>query len=161
MGRGPKMRAASGRGWWTSSTRDRRPRAARRRRSGRPRTPNRTRTCALDPAWPLWSRVRGRSAVLVGGDPREPNRKRLEEFFELGSLERPDVAGPRKVGALVERIRRKGVDLVVVLRGFVDHKQSEPIVAAARESGVDWALADGYGATSIKVGLERFLSKEQ
>lgn len=111
----------------------------------------------IDPAWPLWSLVRGRRALVVGGDPREPNRKRLEALFELGSLEWPEIDGPRKVDAIVARIKRRTVDLVVVLRGFVDHKQSEPIVAAAKESGIAWAMADGYGATSIKLALERYL----
>ncbi len=112
----------------------------------------------LDAAWPLHSLVRGRHVVLVGGDPREPNRKRLQELFELGSLDWPDVSGPRKVDALVSRIRRRGIDIVVVLRGFIDHRQSEPILAAAKEAQVPWALADGYGATAIKAGLERFLA---
>jgi hypothetical protein len=112
---------------------------------------------AIDSGWPLWPRVRGKRALLVGGDPREPNRERLEKLFELASLEWPDVAGPRKVEAVVGRIKKRTVDLVVVLMGFVDHKQSEPIVAAAKDAGVDWALADGYGSAQLRTGLERFL----
>jgi hypothetical protein len=113
----------------------------------------------IDPAWSLWPRVRGRSVVMVGGDPREPNRQRLEKLFELRSLEWPDVAGPRKLGAVVARIRGGTVDIVVVLKGLVDHKQSEPIIAAAKDAKVAWALAESYGAASIKAGLDRFLSR--
>lgn len=111
----------------------------------------------IDPTWPLWASVRGRRALMVGGDPREPNRERLERAFGFASLDWPDIAGPRRVDAVVARIKRRTVDVVLVLAGFVDHKQSEPIVAAAKEAGVAWALADGYGTASVKSGLERFL----
>jgi hypothetical protein len=111
----------------------------------------------IDPAWPLWPAVRGRRALIVGGDPREPNRQRLERMFDLASLEWPDIAGPRRVEAIVARIKRKTVDVVFVLTGFVDHKQSEPIIAAAKESGIAWALSESYGVTSVKAGLDRFL----
>lgn len=114
----------------------------------------------LDPSWPLLPLTRGRHGVLVGGDPREPNRERLERLFQLQCLEWPDVAGPRKVDALIERIRRRSIDIVIVLRGFIDHKQSEPVIAAAKESGVAWVLADGYGSAAIKAGLERFLGAQ-
>jgi hypothetical protein len=57
----------------------------------------------------------------------------------------------------VARIKRRSVDLVIVLRGFIDHKQSEPIIAAAKDAAIAWALADGYGTASIKSGFERFL----
>lgn len=111
----------------------------------------------IDPTWPLWPSVRGRRALMVGGDPREPNRQRLERAFGFASLDWPEIAGPRRVDAVVARIKRKTVDVVLVLAGFVDHKQAEPIVAAAKEAGVVWALADGYGTASVKSGLERFL----
>jgi hypothetical protein len=113
----------------------------------------------IDPAWPLWPIVRGRRAVIVGGDPREPNRARLERLFELSSLEWPDIAGPRKVDSVVARIKRGTVDLVVVVGGLVDHKQSAPIIAAAKDSRIAWALAESYGVASVKAGLERFLAQ--
>ena len=112
----------------------------------------------IDPAWPFWSVVRGRRAMIVGGDPREPNRKRLERMFEFESLEWPDISGPRRVDAVVARIKRRTVDIVFVVTGFVDHTQSEPIIAAAKESKVAWALSESYGGTAVKAGLERFLA---
>ena len=36
--------------------------------------------------WPWWSVTRGKRAVMVGGDPREPNRVRLEKAFEFADL---------------------------------------------------------------------------
>jgi hypothetical protein len=60
----------------------------------------------IEPGWRLLPLVRGRTAILLGGDPREPNRERLERAFQLASLEWPSIEGPRKVEAAVERIRR-------------------------------------------------------
>jgi hypothetical protein len=111
----------------------------------------------IDEAWPLWPVVRGRSVVMVGGDPREPNRLRLERAFQLRSLEWPDISGPRKVDAVTARVRRRSMDIIVLLKGLVDHKQSEPIIAAAKESSVAWTLAEGYDVTSVKASLDRFL----
>lgn len=117
--------------------------SARRKRAER-EEPGEGSEREIDPTWPLWPSVRGRRALMVGGDPREPNRQRLERAFGFASLEWPDIAGPRRVDAVVARIKRKTFDIVLVLAGFVDHKQSEPIVAAAKDAGIVWALADGY-----------------
>ncbi len=111
----------------------------------------------IDGTWPLWPLVRGKSVVMVGGEPREANRLRLERQFEVGSLEWLDIQGPRKVAAVVARIRKGSIDIVVLLKGLIDHSQSDSIIAAAKESSVAWALVESYGATSIKAGLDRFL----
>jgi hypothetical protein len=111
----------------------------------------------IDPGWRLLPLVRGRTAILLGGDPREPNRERLERAFQLASLEWPSIEGPRKVEAAVERIRKGAYGLVLVLTPFVFHKQSNPIIEAAKDAGVAWALVEGYGVAAVKHGLERFL----
>jgi hypothetical protein len=111
----------------------------------------------LDPAWRLLPLVRERRAIILGGDPREPNRQRLERAFQLASLEWPPVDGPRKVDAIVERISRGTYDIVLVLQPFVAHKQSNAIIDAAKETSVPWALVQSYGIAAVKLGLERFL----
>jgi hypothetical protein len=111
----------------------------------------------IDPAWALLPMVHGRRAIVVGGDPREPNRERLERAFQFASLEWPPVDGPRKVDAIVERIRRGTYDIVLVLQPFVAHKQSNAIIEAAKETAVPWALVQSYGIAAVKLGLERFL----
>jgi len=111
----------------------------------------------IEPTWRLLPLVRGRKAVILGGDPREPNRERLERAFQLASLDWPAIEGPRKVEAAVERIRKGAYGLMLVLTPFVFHKQSNPIVEAAKEAGVPWAMAEGYGVAAVKLALERFL----
>jgi len=111
----------------------------------------------MEPAWPLLPLVRGRKAVILGGDPREPNRERLERAFQFASLEWPSIEGPRKVEAAVERIRRGTYGVVLVLQPFVAHQQATPIIEAAKDAGVPWAIVEGYGIASVRLGLERFL----
>ncbi len=111
----------------------------------------------VDESWPSLGLVRGRRAIMLGGDPREPNRQRLERVLQLASLEWPPIDGPRKVDAVVERIRRRAYDLVLVLQPFVAHKQSDAIIEAARSATTPWSLAEGYGAAAVKRALERFL----
>ena len=111
----------------------------------------------LDPAWRLLPLVRGRKAIVVGGDPREPNRQRLEHALQLASLEWPAIDGPRKVESIVGRIRKGTYGLLLVLQPFVAHATSEPIIDAAKSGGTPWALADGYGIAAVKLALERFL----
>ena len=122
--------------------------------------PNADQESAIDPAWPLLPHVRGRAAIMVGGDPREPNRERIESVFQLASLEWPAIDGPRKVDAVAGRVRNGTYGLVLVLKPFVAHKEAVPIIEAARSTATLWALVDGYGITAVKVALERFLGKE-
>jgi hypothetical protein len=111
----------------------------------------------VDPSWRLLSVVRGRKAIAVGGDPREPSRQRLEHAFQLASLEWPAIDGPRKVESVVGRIRKGTYGLIIVLQPFVAHAASEPIIDAAKSGGTPWALADGYGIAAVRLALERFL----
>ena len=111
----------------------------------------------IDPTWRLLPLVRGRKAVILGGDRREPNRERLERAFQLASLEWPSIDGPRKVESVAESIRGGGYGLVLVLQPYVAHKQANPIIEAAKETSVPWALVEGYGVAAVRLGLERFL----
>ena len=75
----------------------------------------------------------------------------------LASLDWPSIDGPRKVDAIVERIRRGTYELVLVLQPYVAHKQANAIIEAAKDTAVPWALVEGYGVSAVQAGLERFL----
>jgi hypothetical protein len=111
----------------------------------------------IDPSWRLFPFVRGRDAVTVGGDPREPSREKLERALDLASLEWPAIEGPRKVESLAESIRRGSYGLVLVVQTLVAHKQANAIVEAAKDADVPWALVEGYGLSAVTRGLERYL----
>jgi hypothetical protein len=107
--------------------------------------------------WPLLPVVRGKTALIVGGAPKEPNRDRLETYFKLASLEWPLVDGPRKVEAVAQRVAKGTYDLVLVILTLVAHTESERILHAAKEAKVPWAMVEGYGTASVRSGIERFL----
>jgi hypothetical protein len=112
---------------------------------------------SLEADWPLLPLVRGKMAVIFGGEPRGPNRERLEAYLQLDTLDWPDTDGPRKVEAVAQRIGKGGYDLVIVLQQLVTHPNAARIIQAARDSKTPWAMVESYGATAVRAGLERFL----
>ena len=107
--------------------------------------------------WPLLPFVRGKTAILVGGAPREPNRDRLEVYLGLATLEWPLVDGPRKVEAVAQRIGRGAYDLVLVNTSLVTHPEAERVLDAAKASRTRWAVVESYGVSAVRHGIERFL----
>ena len=109
--------------------------------------------------WAWWGRTRGRVGMLVGGDPREPNRRRLEQVFGFASLSWEATTGkPQALQSLRNRILARSVDVVFILGAFVGHQYDDVLLPACREAGVDWVHVDhGYGAVRIQASIERFL----
>jgi hypothetical protein len=94
----------------------------------------------------------------LGGTPNEASRERLERELQLASLEWPAIEGPRRVDAVVGRIERGTYDLVLVLGGYVAHKESDRFIEAVKGAGIPYALVEGgYGVASVKAAIERFL----
>lgn len=113
----------------------------------------------LPPDWAWWGRTRYRRGVLVGGDPREPNRERLERAFGFGELDWVGTEFKRNhLQTVRDRVRAGKVDIVIILGSFVGHDADEIILPAARECGVDWVHVDkGYGIVRVRRAIERFL----
>jgi hypothetical protein len=107
--------------------------------------------------WPLLPLLRGKTAVIVGGAPKEPNRDRLETYLRLATLDWPLVDGPRRVEAVAQRIAKGAYDLVIVNQAMISHPEAERVLDAAKASRTRWAMVDGYGATAVRQGLDRFL----
>ncbi len=114
---------------------------------------------ALPADWAWWGRTRGRRGILVGGDPREPNRVRLQEVFGFSELVwEPAEHRRNSLLAVRERVRAGKVDIVVILGAFVGHDADEIILPACRENNVDWVHLDkGYGVVRMRRAVERFL----
>jgi hypothetical protein len=111
----------------------------------------------VEPEWALLPVVRGKTALIVGGAPREPNRDRLETYLRLATLDWPPVDGPRKVEAVAQRIAKGAYDVVIVIQALISHPEAERILDAAKASRTRWAMVDGYGVAAVKQGLERFV----
>lgn len=113
----------------------------------------------LPPDWAWWGRTRRRRGVLVGGDPREPNRARLESAFGFSELEWVGTEFKRNnLQTVRDRVRAGKLDIVIILGAFVGHDADDVILPAARECGVDWVHVDkGYGIVRVRRAIERFL----
>ena len=113
----------------------------------------------LPPDWAWWGRTRYRRGVIVGGDPRELNRERLEKAFGFGELEWVGTEFKRNnLQTVRDRVRAGKIDIVIILGSFVGHDADEVILPAARECGVDWVHVDkGYGIVRVRRAMERFL----
>jgi hypothetical protein len=107
--------------------------------------------------WPIWPQIRNKSVVLLGGEPREQARAKLEQVFELSDLEWVPGDNPRRLDAVVERVTRSKIDVVLVLQNWTAHKVTNKLVDACKSSRVPWALISGYSITAVRHGLERFL----
>ncbi|MCU0656733.1 MAG: hypothetical protein MUF64_16215 [Polyangiaceae bacterium] len=112
---------------------------------------------AIDSQWPLWSLVRDKRGILLGGEPREPARVRLENAFAMAELEWIPGDNPRRLDSVVERVGQNKVDIVFVLQQWTAHKVTNKLIDACKNSGVPWALVSSYSIKSIRAGLDRFL----
>ena len=112
-----------------------------------------------DWAWRSWTQ--GRRAVMVGGDPREPNRRRLQDAFGFADLawERAE----RSRNSLQqgrERVRSRKLDMVLILSRFVGHDADAIIQPACRDVGVAFVpVQTGYGVVGVRRAIERHLAK--
>ena len=113
----------------------------------------------LPPDWAWWGRTRHRRGVLVGGDPREVNRERLEHAFGFAELDWVGADFKRNnLQTVRDRVRAGKLDLVIILGSFVGHDADDVILPAARECAVDWVHVDkGYGIVRVRRAIERFL----
>jgi hypothetical protein len=108
--------------------------------------------------WPLWPFVRDRTVLMVGGAPRESARRRIEQTFSMRELVW-SADDPRKAQSAEARIQSGGYELVLVLLRFMSHATNEKLLHACAARDVPYvAVEHGYGVTSIRRSLERFLT---
>lgn len=110
----------------------------------------------------LLTATRGQHAVIIGGDPREENRRQLELIFEFDELEWVpyESARPALLDSLAQRVRNHGMDLVLILKEFVGHNLSDTIRPLCEDEGIPCLFVDrGYGASQIAQALRRGMSR--
>lgn len=109
--------------------------------------------------WPWLPFTRGKRAVIVGGDPREPNRVRIQLAFGFAELAWESSAERTRMLAQVrDRVANGGVDLVIVLRRFIGHDVDNVVLPACRVAGIAWvSVPTGYGISRIRQEIERMV----
>ncbi|MBM4343584.1 MAG: hypothetical protein FJ100_09435 [Deltaproteobacteria bacterium] len=112
------------------------------------------------PDWVFWPHVRGKRAAIIGGDPREEPRSRIEAAFEFASLGWEGIDQVRQVETLCNQVRSGGVEFVILLQSFINHSVCGKIVDACRSAKVPFAAVErGYGVERIRLAIEQDLAK--
>jgi hypothetical protein len=109
--------------------------------------------------WAHWPLVRDKRVVLLGGEPREAHRERVESEMGMASFEWVSIDDARRVQAIADRIARHGVDMVLLLQPM-DAKASAPIVDVCRTHDVLWANVTGHTMLAISSGIESSMVRE-
>ncbi|MES2641528.1 MAG: hypothetical protein V4850_18695 [Myxococcota bacterium] len=116
----------------------------------------------IPPDWAWWGFTKDQRALIVGGDPREPNRVRLEQAFGFAELEWVGAEYKRNnLHGVRDRVRSGRVDLVILLTRFTGHDADQIIIPACREMNVGFVcVPHGYGVVRVRQAIERFLDPE-
>ena len=104
----------------------------------------------------LISQTRGRKVLMIGGSAREDARRTLRQFFEFDELDWEPYEGtrPALMKSLEQRVRNRGVDLILILKEFVAHHVPERLRPLCQESGIPCLMVEhGYGANQIAEAL--------
>jgi hypothetical protein len=104
----------------------------------------------------LIAQTRGRKVLMIGGAAREDARRTLHQFFEFDELEWEPYEGtrPALMKSLEQRVRNRGIDLLLILKEFVAHHVPERLRPLCQESGIPCLMVEhGYGANQIAEAL--------
>ena len=104
----------------------------------------------------LIAQTRGRKALMIGGSAREDARRTLHQFFEFDDLEwEPyESTRPALLKSLEQRVKNRGLDVVLILKEFVGHHVPETLRPLCQESGIPCLMVEhGYGANQIAEAL--------
>jgi hypothetical protein len=106
--------------------------------------------------------VQGRDAVLIGGQPVEAHRTRLEQGLGLKSLNWVRVAHHEPFTAAESAIARPGVGLVLIMTRWRSHRDGPAARAACRAAGVPLVeLPAGYNLRQVAHRIVAQLSPER
>jgi hypothetical protein len=106
--------------------------------------------------------TRGRRALMIGGSAREDSRRMLQRVFEFEELDWESYEGnrPAFLESLQQRIRNRGVDLVLLLKSFISHHVPEKLRPLCEQVGIPCLMVEhGYGPAQIAETLRRGLAK--
>jgi hypothetical protein len=100
--------------------------------------------------------TRGKHAVIIGGSVREDARKSILQTFEFDELdwEAYESSRPALLKSLEQRVKNRGVDLVMILKEFVSHTVPERLRPLCGEFEIPCLMIEkGYGTSQIAEAL--------
>lgn len=112
----------------------------------------------------LIAQTKGRKVVMIGGAAREDARRTLCQFFEFDELEWEPYEGtrPALMKSLEQRVKNRGMDILLILKEYVAHHVPERLRPLCEESGIPCLMVEhGYGANQVaealRIGLKTFV----
>ena len=108
--------------------------------------------------------TRGKAALMIGGAVREDARRLLLRTFEFDDLEWVPYQDnkPALMDSLIERVRNRNVDLVILLLNFIGHHVSGTFRPLCKEVEVPCAMVEhGYGTAKVAEALRRTLPRPE
>ncbi len=108
----------------------------------------------------LVAQTRGMRTLMIGGSAREDMRRTLENVFEFGELDWENYEGSRPafLDSLEQRVRNRGVDLVLILKSFIGHHVPERLRPLCEQAGVPCLMVEhGYGPAQVGEALRKGL----
>ncbi|WP_422927961.1 hypothetical protein [Singulisphaera sp. PoT] len=110
----------------------------------------------------LISATQGMRTLMIGGSVREDVRRTLQRLFEFDRLdwEPYEDAKPAMLDSLEQRVRNRGMDLVLILKSFIGHHVPERLRPLCEQQGIPCLMVErGYGPAQIGEALRRGLIK--
>lgn len=107
--------------------------------------------------WPWLPATLGKTAIVVGGDPRPERVKRIKEAFGFREVEWVDQgsASGARLDSLLQKMRNGTVDVVIMMRAFSSHTLTDRTFAL-KDAPCITVLSDSYGIQQIKLAIERY-----
>jgi hypothetical protein len=117
---------------------------------------------AVPTDWAGFKHTRTRRAVLIGGEPKENARLRLQREFGFSELEwLPGDSRRSNLMVVRDRIRTGRLDMVVVVTPAIHEDVEAIILPVCRERGVDWVHSpEGPALPQVRGAIERTLDVE-
>ena len=103
-----------------------------------------------------FEQLKGKRVVIIGGSPREEVRSDLESFFQMAELSWESCQGkePQVLERVEQRIKSRGVDVVIELTRFVGH-HVETLRPVCERSGCKFIrVPRGYGRVQIAQAMQ-------
>jgi hypothetical protein len=110
----------------------------------------------------LLSVTRGMRVLMIGGVSREDVRRSLERVFEFDKLEWEtyEDTKPALLESLEQRVRNRGMDLLLILKSFIRHHVPEKMRPLCEQHSIPCLMVEhGYGPAQIADTLRRGLLK--
>jgi hypothetical protein len=110
----------------------------------------------------LLSATQGMRALMIGGSVREDVRRTLQRIFEFDRLdwEPYEDSKPAMLDSIEQRVKNRGVDLVLILKSFIGHHVPEKLRPLCEQAGIPCLMVEhGYGPAQVGEVLRRRLLK--